>query len=481
MAEESQVQEQQAVTNESAGATTPSEPMTLDAARDKIRKGEVKSPEELESLIKQVEGSATTEPSEPAPEPPKEEKAPVPEPQAEEKSEMPKESSPLATVDDFLKALQDQGMTYKDLDNVAQGVIHKEQALNRYKEDVYSLQQKLEEREQATKQLQEEFEKLKKDIDTTPKATSQAPIEPKIELGPMPSPPPYTIDEDEHKRNWDEYQKNLTQYYADLMKQSKGESSKEMAKLKREFADQLKQHGTTVEQLRKEYDTVKQANEVERQKEEQARVREKAFSAAKDFVESNKQYSFSQTIENVSDRYNAINNEILYLCRTDPSLAQIAGKDPIGNIVREYVKGNPYVQNVVGNRAIPISDDIKTYQFLVDLEADAYAHKDFDKHGRPDLEMAYIRQKKIGGVLAQELQDARVEGFQQAEKVRAAVTNGPAQLPADSAPPTEPEVKLTPEQLLEKLKEVNKMQPSQRKAAMEKLTPLLAQANINVT
>ena len=478
MAEESQVQQSEPATTEQPAATTATEPMTLDAAREKIRANEIKSPEELQALIKQVEGTATTESPESAPTPPKEEKAPVPEPQAKEKAEVQSEKKSLETVDDFLKALQGEGFTYKDPTNAIKGIVNKEQALNRYKEDVYSLQQKLEEKEGSEKQLREEFEKLRADL-SKPKEQAPPTPEPKIEIGPMPQPPQYTIDEDEHNKNWAAYQNELTKYYEGLMKVTTGETKKEVARLKKELADQISSHGKSVEQLKAEYAANKRAREIDDQKAEQARVRERAFSAAKDFFNSNKQYALTQPIEKVSEGYDALANEVGYLCRSDPSLNQIAGNDPVGNIIREFAKGNPYVQNVVNNRALPISDDVKTYQFLVDLEADALAHRDYDQHGRPDLEMALIRQKKVGGILAQELQDARVDGFQEAEKVRAAVTNGPATLPADSAAPTTVTEKVTAEQLLQKLQETRALPDNQRKAAMEKLKPLLAQHGFN--
>lgn len=474
MAEESQVQQPETATTETVEPTT-SQAMSVDEAREKIRSGGIKSPEELQALIKQVEGSATTEPTEPAPEPPKEEPAPVPELQAEVKTEAPKKD--MQSIDDFLKALKGEGFTYKDPENAIKGIVNKEQALNRYKEDVYSLQQKLEQKEAAEKQLREEFEKLREEV-RKPKEVTPQPSEPKIELGPMPQPPAYTFDEDEYNKKWGEYQGELNKYYEGMLKRTTGETRKEVQRLKKELTDQIGSHKTTVEQLKREYESAKLAQEAARRKEERQRVRENAFKAAKDFFNSNKQYSLTQPIEKVYDGYEAIANEVGYLCRSDPSLSQIAGNDPIGNIVREYVKGNPYVQQVVNSRAIPISDDIKTYQFLVDLEADAISHKDFDQYGKPDLEMAYIRQKKIGGILAQELQDARVDGFQEAERVRAAVANGPATLPSDSGAPATPTEKVTPEQLLQKLNETRMLPDNQRRAAMEKLKPLLAQHGI---
>lgn len=451
------------------------QPITENVIRERIRNNEIESPEELKSLIEKMSSgntdNVTIEKDVKISEEPQ-----VPKP--------PDTNNDIPVVsDDFLAEIHKAGFTYRNKNEVIKGLLQKEKAVNTFKEDA------IKNREEA-KRVKEELEKVLKRqaeleslINAAPKQTAPVVSQPQnaIEFPKPPVLPKYSLDEDEYNRNMDEYSVNLQEYYRKIDAYNEQKLNNTISQVKSEITNKIDSKDKIISKLQQEYEANKIRTEKQNELKKMNEIRDKAFEAAKLFYqkEENKAYKLSKPIEKQYEEYANLNNALNYMAAKDPALSQIAGNDISGNLIREYISGNPYVVQAFGNYDINITDDIKNYQLLVDLESDAYSHNDLDDQGRPDLEMALLRQKKIGGILLQEMQDAKITGFEEAQRIMQMNSSGATHLPASApSPSTQSTVEMTQEQIIEKLRQIKNLPPEQFKTERDKLLPFLAKLGL---
>lgn len=459
-----------------------SQPVTPEVIREKMRNNEIKSPEEFSSLLSQLDESpAEATPSEA---PKAEPTAPVSTPSQEVTQPDPVKETPVIS-DEFLSKVHEAGFTYRNQNEVVKGLVQKEKAVNTFKED--AIKNRIEAKEAQDKleralKRQAELESLL-NSKSQPAAQAAPSVTPQsaLEMPLPPEMPKYSLDEDEYNQSLSAYNQNQKEYHRKLNAYSEQKFNQTISQVKAEVTQKISDKDSVIAKIQQENESNRLREEKIKELEKENKLKERAFEAANSFFkkEENKAYRLSRPIEDQYKEYTNLQNAIGYMVAKDPSLAQIAGQDASGNLIREYISENPYVTQAFASHDINITDDIKNYQLLVDLEADAYNHNDLDDQGRPDLEMALLRQKKVGGILLRERQDAKVEGFTEAQRLMQMNTSGAAQVPISApSPSTKTDPDMTQEQLLGKLQMLKNLPPDEFKAEREKLLPFLAKYGI---
>ncbi len=458
------------------------QPITPDVIREKIRNNEFKSSEDFnEHLMKLDQANVTSEPQTTIPESPK----PASEPPQEVAQPEPNNDIPVVS-DEFLAEIHKAGFTYRNKNEVIKGLQQKEKAINTFKEDAIKNKaeaKKAREELDAAIKRQAELESLLKERQSQQTISQAPPITQGVsaELPLPPELPKYSLDEDEYNRSMDIYNKNVQDYYRKLDAYNEQKLNQTISNVKTEIVQKISDKDSIIAKIQQDNEAKRLREEYVQKIEHENKVRERAFEAANAFYkkDENKAYRLSKPIENQYKEYIELQNALSYMATKDPSLHQIAGQDPSGNLIREYISGNPYVVQAFASHDINITDDIKNYQLLVDLEADAYSHNDIDDQGRPDLEMALLRQKKIGGILLQERQDAKIDGFNEAQRVMQMNSSGATQLPTNAPSPSITQTpEMSQEQIIDKLRLIKTLPPDQFQTEREKLMPYLAKLNI---
>ena len=450
--------------------------VTEDYIREKIQKGKIGNINELNSLLGKM--------NEGAPEAPKieltEDSQPVPEPP--QAAVQPEPAETPVVSDEFLAEVHKAGFTYRNKGEVIKGLLQKEKAVDTFKTDAIKNRTEAEKAkadlEKALKR-QAELESLLKSNQSQPAPQQTAPIpqQSTLEMPLPPEMPKYSLDEEEYNRNLDSYNKNVQDYYKQLDAYNEQKLNQTISQVKTEITQKVSDKDKILSEIKQDLEAKKlREKKLEKMKKDEE-VLNKAFEAAEAFYkkDENQVYRLSKPVRDQHSEYLNLSNALNYMVIKDPSLASIAGNDPTGNLIREHINGNPYVMQALANHDINVTDDIKNFQLLVDLEADATAHNDFDDQGRPDLDMALLRQKKYGGILLQEKQDAKVEGFTEAQRLMQMNTAGAAQLPTTvPSPSTTSSPEMTQEQLLDKMRWLKTLPDSQRVEETEKLRPFFA-------
>lgn len=479
MPEEGQVQEPQAQEAQVQPAQETPEPqasepqgkLTQDEMKAKIREGKLSYDEE-KAFLQDPEKFISENVLSKEEEKPKEKEQPsiagsmtgAPEPKAEPDPD----NMPISTADEFVKALQARGFTYKDARAALEGYVHKEQAVGTFKEEAKKLKQQYE----ALQAEKAELEKKLKESQVQPAPAPVPQVAPapvaaeddgEIELPERPSLADVdTSDPDSLK----EYEGKMKDYNDKLSKKEKREFNKRVAEMQKAFEERA----TTLQTKFDELLTTRERETQERQREEESRQRRLAFDnaimAVQRLQRENPEYKTTEPIQDVHEKYLALASDIDFIKSQNPYLQT-------RDLLTEYLSGNPDTKAVFDRYAVNVHPDIKTYQLMVALERDAKEHNDFDDGGVPDLSMALLRHKKRSGVLQQEMVNKKLEGYNEHDKIAQSISSASGNtIPASEPANSESGFNALPqEQLIAEMRRIKELPPNAQKAEYAKLAP----------
>lgn len=378
------------------------------------------------------------------------------------------------TTEEFVKSLQDLGFHYTSPKEALRGYVNKEQAVNTYRTKSRELLKQLDEAHSGKSQDQQRIKLLETQLNEQKKQQQQIPSRQQQEqipqLPPIPKFPEVVLLDDSEKEEVDKFNKTVQT----LLQATEQRHQLELQQLRQEVGSIKTEFSTKAQEMENKVKTYErlQAEAKERQQQEEYRTR--VFSAVEDLVKVIPEYKPSKPFKLVDEEYRGLIADISYLQREYPQLAQV-------DVVAEHFGGNKSVNDILEKHDIHISSDIEKYVTMVALERDATAHKDFDETGRPDLQMALLRQKKNRGIIKQELVNARTAGYEDAERINARFTQGPATIPPTrSGEPPAAANAMNVDQIRAKLAQINREPNSTKQKEMLKLIePELAKIGFN--
>ena len=382
------------------------------------------------------------------------------------------------TVDWFIQALQEKGFKYDTPEKALDGYINKEQAVTTYRTEARALQEKLQAEQSQRERLSSEYQSLQKRLkELEEKANKQPePLPQKVELPPAPK-----LDFDSYEGD-DEKAQKIANYQTEVQRREQALQAtfdSRVKQLENAFRSEMSKMNNNVNSLMSEYRKAQEAQKREDAQRRQKEMRDNAFMSAKELMDKVPKYKLSQDLDKVYEKYNGILADVQYLQRQNPAYN---GRD----LIAEYITGNPAIVSEFDRRQIGIDDDVKTYMTMAQLEQDCYIQqKDGSMmlnpalctNGRPDLVKALRLREEDSGIRAQELADAKVQGYDSAADVMQRVAGGAKTLSAaDSAatPPSQPNY--TADQVIEKMREIRtgNYTPDQRRKMTAELMPYMA-------
>lgn len=467
----------------------PAERMSVDDYRSQLASGEIRkkvkesglSPDEF--IGKYVDAGET--PSAPTPEaaeqrnvtpeqPPQEAPQEQPEPQAETPPPSAiKKPSKKWEAPDFMDAAKSFGVEkYSNPYELIKGLSQNETALAKYKNDAKTFRKGFEDQSLKVTELEKTLKELQAKVESKP-AARPAPT-PKIEVPDAPAVPTLEgLDTEQDNANVQSLVRQYQEREAALQKQAQTQINA----LKNEFEQKTSNLEQQFNSLKSDREREKLEREADKKKNAQVQARNNAFVAAKELGKKVDKYKLSKPIEAVDEEYGELIDDVNHLHAVNPRLQ---GR----NLIQEFLNGNQETIDLFNNRSISISEDMKTYMLLADLEQDCAKHnlyvmQDGESTGVPDLVKALRLREEDAGVRQQEIVDARMEGFDQANRLQDAPSSGAQQLApgqTSTPPPTET---LTAESALEKLQALKNIKnQGQRAKAYEQLKPLLIQQGL---
>lgn len=459
--------------------------VTEESIREKIRDGSVKSEAELEELLRQV-------PDDEPVEEPKEEEASQetpPEPSAESQDAPPEPAQPSVfdkpskewNSKEVVTAAKERGFNYENPYDMVESMTHREEALKTYKKEAREHRQLLEAEQARYKTLETELADIKKKMENAPKETPKAPEPTPVKYPDAPELPDFaSLDYEEKEKAMVDYSAKVKEYYEDSLKVVAKSTDQETQKLKTEFSQKMNEMKSIVDNIQTETQKQKDLEESNKALERKKKVTEDAYDAANVFIGKNKEYSLGKKIKEVGNDWSETLKDLQYIRNVDPSL-QIKYADKqtreglvingAQNMLRDYLRGDQAVAQALSSRNFNVSNDVKTFQLLVDLEADARSHNDYDEMGRPDFEMALLRQKKLGGLHKQDLINERMKGYDDAQKIANKVdpANNQAIPSNEGGTPPPKKEQITPERLAEMSREITELKAKNPQKGAEEL------------
>ena len=440
------------------------EVISVDQYREKLKSGEItKAIAEsgmppTEWIEKFVKTDAPTEESEAEPEL---KEAPVEEKVKDE--EKPKVGRPkskgIRDVKDFVKALRDRGFNYDSIDKALDGYVNKEAAVDLYRTESRKFRDELvaertarEADNKRVQSLQKELEDLRKE-----KAKIPDPIKPVY----IPTSPQLSTDDLMDVDKVTEYQEGVRKREDALLK----ESQRMMQEQAVRYETKLSELTNSVKSLTSEFENNKRREAVIEAENSKKMKLQNAFMAAEDFMGKVSRYKTSKPFDKVHEEFMALQKDALYIAN---SVAGFKGYDLIG----EYLSGNKLVQDEFARREIEVSDDIKNYLTIAQLEGDAIKHN-LMVNGRPDMVKALRLREEDEGIRTQEIHEAKLEGYDQAAEIQRGHSTAPRTMPISSsaAPPDGP-APMTVSEVRSRMAEIRKMtNKAAINAAMSELQP----------
>lgn len=469
-----------------AAPETPSVPegkMSPDDFRAKLRTGEIrtmmaeKGVSDPSEFISQFVHSE--QPQESAPEAPAQQEAPAPQaapeqpPQQPARPEILDKPSKEWRSDDFMEAAKALGITkYKNPYEALKSIPAGEKAINQYRQDAKKFRRGFEEQSlkntELERQIKELSEKLEKNVATRPPSQPA----PKIDVPDAPALP--TLEGADPEEDNATVQ-SLAKAYEAREAALKAQAESQIKTLRGEFDQKTSNLERQFNSLKSEREREKLERQQEREKEALHQARNNAFLAARELGKKVDKYKLSKPVEAVDNDYAELIDDVKHLQAVNPRLQ---GRD----LVAEYLNGNQETIDIFNDRRISVSDDVQTYMLMADLESDCVKHslyvtQDGEKTGIPDFVKALRLREEDAGIRNQEIVDARVAGFEQANRLQDAPTAGARQLsPGETSTPPAASQPMTAESALEKLKALQNIKNLGKRAkAYAELKPLLIQ------
>ena len=461
--------EQQAVP---APASTEVAKMTLDEYRDKLKSGELRKEvkdsgldigdyvskyvDSGEGLGQEAKPAAEPTADKPTPEPVK------PEPKPKQ-SPAPRKDANIKDVQTFIKALQSRGFNYDTIDKALDGYINKEAAVTLYRQESRKFRSDFEaakvERDQYARQVAEMKRELDEVKSTVAKKVETVPVV-KVEIPEIPEIPSVGFnDTDDEKLS--QYNQQIRAREEALVK----EYGRVIQEQQSKFDKRLHEVNNSVEALTAEFQNQKRTNDAMAARDAKQKTLDNAFRAAEDLMGKVPKYKMGKPIEKVHAEYNDLLKDVAYVQQTTPGFA---GYDLLG----EYFAGNAVVQQEFARREISVSDDIQNYIVMAQLEGDAIRHN-LVTNGRPDLVKALRLREEDEGIRQQEILDAKVSGYDQAQTIMRPTTTAARQMPlsAAAAPPDGPKA-MDVNEVRVRLAEIKQItNKTKMAAAMKELEP----------
>jgi hypothetical protein len=228
-------------------------------------------------------------------------------------------------------------------------------------------------------------------------------------------------------------------------------------KLRSEFEQKIAKAETTAQKLAREFNQIQQANKDTEIKQQAQRAKENAFIAANELMTKVDEYKLSKPIDKVYDDYSNLLEEVNYLSQTNPAYRN-------RDLVAEYLTGNAPVVEEFNRRGLEVTDDMRKYMVMAQLENDCYLGTDANgrlqpnpvlfKDGRPNLVAALRLREESDGILAKRVANAEMKGYDKAQEITQHIDSAPRTMEPNEGSEKTSDVSMSPEQALEKLRQI---------------------------
>lgn len=244
----------------------------------------------------------------------------------------------------------------------------------------------------------------------------------------------------------------------------------------------MKWYKTQNEKAQREYQSkIEEANrsaqekverEVRTRQEQEAaeKARQNTIVAASDFVSKHKEFGISDVNESNTKYVNWL-NQVEYVKRQNPAYLQ-------RNLASDYFNGSTDAVQLLTSYGVTPPDGAKELALLIELQDIAHRHNMLDSSGRLNFEEAYILKKARDGVDIEENNDRVAKQVEKTLDIVQQRQSVPQSLGASEAAAPAENVKVTPEQVSERIAQLqdrmSTMRPDEREKAMKEVEDLMS-------
>lgn len=244
----------------------------------------------------------------------------------------------------------------------------------------------------------------------------------------------------------------------------------------------MKWYKTQNEKAQREYQSkIEEANrsaqekvglEVQARREQEAaeKARRDTIAAASDFVTKHKEFGISD-VSDANTKYVNWLNQVEYVKRQNPAYLQ-------RNLASDYFNGSTDAVQLLTSYGVTPPDGAKELALVIELQDIAYRHNMRDSSGRLNFDEAYILKKARDGVDIEENNDRVAKQVEKTLDIVQQRQSAPQSLGASEAAAPAENVKVTPEQVSERIAQLqdrmSTMRPDEREKAMKEVEDLMS-------